>query len=105
MCLSRARGGAGGVRVRHGEYRRRASGIRGGAQGEASGLKVMNTVKSRKPLDEARFAQVRAAFARALPQLAPAGAGATQSGRGPAVLRPGPDAERLGDSRSRRKVT
>jgi hypothetical protein len=70
----------------------------------SAGLKVMNTVKSRKPLDEARLAQVRAAFARALPQLAPAGVGATQSGRGPAVLRPGPDFERLGGPRSRRKV-
>jgi len=36
----------------------------------SSGLEVMNRVVSRKPLDEARFAQVRAAFARALPQLA-----------------------------------
>jgi len=35
-----------------------------------SGLKVMNRVVSRKPLDEARFAQVRAAFAKAFPQLA-----------------------------------
>jgi hypothetical protein len=32
----------------------------------------MNRVVSRKPLDEARFAQVRAAFARAFPQLAAA---------------------------------
>lgn len=70
----------------------------------SAGLKVMNTVKSRKPLDEARFAQVRAAFARVFPQLAPAGAAATKSGRGPAVLRPAPDAERLGGSRSCRKV-
>lgn len=38
----------------------------------SSGLKVMNRVVSRKPLDEARFAQVRAAFARAFPQLAAA---------------------------------
>ncbi|MCM8614134.1 hypothetical protein [Accumulibacter sp.] len=35
----------------------------------SSGLQVMNRVVSRKPLDEARFAQVRAAFARAFPQL------------------------------------
>lgn len=35
----------------------------------SSGLEVMNRVASRKPLDEARFAQVRAAFARAFPQL------------------------------------
>jgi DNA-directed RNA polymerase subunit K/omega len=33
---------------------------------------VMNRVVSRKLLDEVRFAQVRAAFARALPQLAAA---------------------------------
>ncbi len=39
---------------------------------ESSGLKVMNHVASRKPLDEARFAQVRAAFAKAFPQLAAA---------------------------------
>lgn len=32
----------------------------------------MNRVVSRKPLDEARFALVRAAFAKALPQLAAA---------------------------------
>ena len=69
-----------------------------------AGLKVMNTVKSRKPLDKARFAQVRAAFARALPQLAPASVAATKSGRGPAVLRTGSDAEHLGGSRSGRKV-
>ena len=41
----------------------------------SSGLKVMNRVVSRKPLDEARFAQVRAAFAKAFPQLAAATAG------------------------------
>ena len=35
----------------------------------SSGLKVMNHVVSRKPLDEARFAQVRTAFAKAFPQL------------------------------------
>lgn len=35
----------------------------------SSGLRVMNRVVSRKPLDETRFAQVRAAFARAFPQL------------------------------------
>ena len=69
----------------------------------SSGLNVMNSVKSHKPLDEARFAQVRAAFARALPQLAPAGVAATKSDRGPA-LRSGPNAERLGGSRSRRKL-
>ncbi len=68
------------------------------------GLKVMNTVKSRKPLEEARFAQVRAAFAGALPQLATAGVVATKSGQGPAVLSPGPDGECLGGSRSLRKV-
>lgn len=38
----------------------------------SSWLKVMNRVVSRKPLDEARFAQVRAAFAKAFPQLAAA---------------------------------
>lgn len=38
----------------------------------SSGLEVMNHVVSRKPLDEARFAQVRAAFARAFPWLAAA---------------------------------
>ena len=38
----------------------------------SSGLRVMNRVVSRKPLDEARFARVRAAFARAFPQLAAA---------------------------------
>jgi hypothetical protein len=38
----------------------------------SSGLQVMNRVVSRKPLDEARFAQVRAAFAKAFPQLAAA---------------------------------
>lgn len=38
----------------------------------SSGLRVMNRVVSRKALDEARFAQVRAAFARAFPQLAAA---------------------------------
>ena len=36
----------------------------------SAGLKVMNRVVSRKPLDEARLAQVRAAFAGAFPQLA-----------------------------------
>lgn len=36
----------------------------------SSGLEVMNRVASRKPLDEARFAQVRAAFGKAFPQLA-----------------------------------
>lgn len=40
-----------------------------------SGLKVMNRVASRKPLDEARFAQVRGAFARVFPQIAAADAG------------------------------
>ena len=35
----------------------------------SSGLKVMNRVVSRKPLDEARFAHVITAFARAFPQL------------------------------------
>lgn len=34
------------------------------------GLKVMNRVLSSKPLDEARFTQVRTAFAGAFPQLA-----------------------------------
>jgi hypothetical protein len=38
----------------------------------SSGLKVMNRVVSRKPLDESRFAQVRTAFEKAFPQLAPA---------------------------------
>lgn len=38
----------------------------------SSGLEVMNRVASRKPLDESRFAQVRAAFARAFPQVAAA---------------------------------
>jgi hypothetical protein len=36
------------------------------------GLKVMDRVVSHKPLDDARFAQVRVAFAKALPQLAAA---------------------------------
>jgi hypothetical protein len=38
----------------------------------SSGLKVMNRVVSRKPLDESRFAQVRTAFEKAFPQLAAA---------------------------------
>ncbi len=38
----------------------------------SSGLEVMNRVSSRKTLDEARFKQVRAAFARAFPHLASA---------------------------------
>jgi hypothetical protein len=38
----------------------------------SSGLTVMNRVVSRKPLDEARFAQVRTAFEKAFPQLAAA---------------------------------
>jgi hypothetical protein len=38
----------------------------------SSGLEVMNRVASRKVLDEARFKQVRAAFARAFPALATA---------------------------------
>jgi len=38
----------------------------------SSGLKVMNRVVSRKPLDEGRFAQVRTAFEKAFPQLAAA---------------------------------
>jgi hypothetical protein len=36
----------------------------------SSGLTVMNRVVSRKPLDEARFAQVRTAFGKAFPRLA-----------------------------------
>ena len=36
----------------------------------SSGLRVMNRVVSRKPLDAVRFAQVRAAFARVFPRLA-----------------------------------
>lgn len=38
----------------------------------SAGLRVMNRVVSRKPLDEARFAQVRVAFAKAFPQIAAA---------------------------------
>lgn len=38
----------------------------------SSGLRVMNRVVSRKQLDEARFAQARAAFAKAFPPLATA---------------------------------
>jgi hypothetical protein len=38
----------------------------------SAGLKVMNRVVSRKPLDEGRFAQVRTAFEKAFPQLAAA---------------------------------
>lgn len=38
----------------------------------SSGLEVINRVASRKPLDEARFAEVRAAFAKAFPELAAA---------------------------------
>jgi hypothetical protein len=45
------------------------------------GLNVMNSVKSRKPLDEVRFAQVRAAFAGAFPQLAAAGPAIKESPR------------------------
>lgn len=41
----------------------------------ASGLEVMNRVVSHKSLDEARFAQVRAAFVRAFPQLTAATGG------------------------------
>lgn len=36
----------------------------------ASGCRVINIVKSRKPLDAAAFAEVRAAFASAFPRLA-----------------------------------
>jgi hypothetical protein len=35
----------------------------------SSGLTVMNRVVSHRPLDQARFAQVRTAFAKAFPQL------------------------------------
>ncbi len=40
-----------------------------------AGYEVMNTVKCRKPLDEAMFADVRAAFAKEFPRLAAGGSG------------------------------
>jgi len=45
--------------------------------------RVMNRVVSRTPLDEARFAQVRAAFATAFPQLAAATPVIDDPGNGP----------------------
>lgn len=37
---------------------------------KAAGFAVMNEVKSMKPLDAARFAEVRTAFSNAFPELA-----------------------------------
>jgi hypothetical protein len=65
----------------------------------SSGLNVMNPVKSRKPLDEARFAQVRAAFAGALPQLAAPGPVIEESPRGPCPRVAGSEAGRRGNRR------
>lgn len=50
----------------------------------ASGLKVMNTVASRKALDEARFAQVRTAFVGAFPQLAAVAEAIKETAKSPA---------------------
>lgn len=55
----------------------------------STGLKVMNRVGSRKPLDEARFAQVRAAFAKVFPQLPDATPVIAEPGN--ALGRPAPD--------------
>ena len=65
----------------------------------SSGLNVMNPVKSRKPLDEARFAQVRAAFAGALPQLAAPGPVIEESPRAPGPRVAGSGAGRRGNRR------
>lgn len=58
-------------RVEHDHRRDRVAAMeRALAEGlKAAGYRVMNEVNSRKPLDAARFAEVRAAFAAAFPSL------------------------------------
>ena len=69
-----------------------------------SGTKVMNRVTSRKPLDEVRFEQVRAAFARVLPQLATASPVIAGSGRALASRGARSEVQSQGGRRGRGKV-
>jgi hypothetical protein len=70
----------------------------------SSGLNVMNSVKCRKPLDEARFAEVRAAFDGALPQLAATGPAIEESARSLSPRGAGSGAERQGNRQGTRKL-
>ena len=68
------------------------------------GFNVMNSVKCRKPLDEARFAEVRAAFAGALPQLAAAGPVIEEAPRAPSPRGAGSGTWRQGNRQDPRKL-
>ncbi len=70
----------------------------------SSGLNVMNSVKCRKPLDEARFAEVRAAFAGARPRLAAAGPMIAESPRAANSKGGGSGVGRRGNRQGPRKL-